>query len=103
MNFEFHPEAEEEFKDAIAYYENCDAGLGLDFAREVFISIQHAVDFPSMWSEIDHEIRRCLVHRFPYGVLYSIEPVGIFILAVMNLHRDPDYWKHRQSTFRIEC
>ncbi len=49
-----------------------------------------------MWSEIDAEIHRCFVHRFPYGVLYSIEPVGIFILAVMNLHRDPAYWKHRQ-------
>ncbi|HRU71636.1 MAG TPA: type II toxin-antitoxin system RelE/ParE family toxin, partial [Kiritimatiellia bacterium] len=44
----------------------------------------------------DHEIHRCLVHRFPYGVLYSIESDGIFVLAVMNLHRDPDYWKRRQ-------
>jgi len=32
MNFAFHPEAEDEFKDAIAYYQNCDDGLGLDFA-----------------------------------------------------------------------
>jgi len=96
MNFAFHPEAEDEFKNAIAYYENCDDGLGLDFAREVYGAIQNAVDYSSMWPEIDHEIHRCLVHRFPYGVLYSIEPVGIFILAVMNLHRDPDYWKHRQ-------
>ena len=23
------------------------------------------------------------------------EADGIFILAVMNLHRDPEYWKHR--------
>lgn len=96
MTFAFHPEAEDEFKDAIAYYENCDASLGLDFAREVYAAIQNAVGYPSMWSEIDHEIHRCLVHRFPYGILYSTEPVGIFILAVMNLHRDPDYWKHRQ-------
>ena len=33
-----------------------------------------------------------LVHN---GVLYSIEDDGIFILAVMHLRRDPDYWKHR--------
>jgi hypothetical protein len=96
MTFEFHPEAKSEFLDAIKYYETCEEGLGFDFASEIYGAIQHAVAYPSMWSEIDHEIRRCLVHRFPYGILYSIEPVGIFILAVMNLHRDPDYWKHRQ-------
>jgi hypothetical protein len=28
-------------------------------------------------------------------VLYSEEAKGIFVLAVMHLHRDPDYWKHR--------
>lgn len=30
-----------------------------------------------------------------YGILYTEEPEGIFILAVMHLHRNPDYWKHR--------
>ncbi len=95
MSFSFHPEAEEEFVQATAYYENCEFGLGLDFAREVYSTIQNVVDYPLMWMKIEPEIHRCLVHRFPYGVLYSVEPKGIFILAVMNLHRDPDYWKHR--------
>ena len=97
MNFFFHPEADAEFVAAIAFYEEGDPGLGLDFAREVYVSIQNALDYPSMWPEIGSEVRRCLVHRFPYGVLYSKEPHGIFILGVMHLHRDPDYWKHRQA------
>ena len=42
------------------------------------------------------EIRRSLVKRFPYGILYSKEQKGIFIVAVMNLYRQPEYWKHRQ-------
>jgi len=45
---------------------------------------------------LEDDVRRCLTHRFPYGVLYSIEPSTIYILAVMHLHRDPDYWKHRR-------
>ena len=98
MNFFFHPEADEEFIEAVAYYEECELGLGLDFSREVYASIQNAVDYPTMWPEIEDQVRRCLVHRFPYGVLYSVEPNGIFILAVMNLHRNPDYWKHRMGT-----
>ncbi len=100
MTFSFHPEADDEFIDAITYYEKCEVGLGLDFSREVFAAILNAADYPVMWPEIESEIRRCLVHRFPYGVLYSVETDGIFILAVMNLHRDPDYWKHRQDKGR---
>lgn len=95
MSFSFHAEAEEELTEAVSYYEKCDTGLGLDLSREVYAAIQNAVDYPFMWPKIEPEVRRCLVHRFPYGVLYSEEPGGIFILAVMNLHRDPDYWKHR--------
>jgi len=95
MNFSFHPEADEEFVEGVAYYESCEPGLGVDFAREVYAAIQNALDYPTLWPEIDTEVHRCLVHRFPYGVLYSIEPHGIFILAVMHLRRDPDYWKHR--------
>lgn len=49
---------------------------------------------------IESEVRRCLVHRFHYGVLFSMEPHGMFILAVMHLHRDPNHWKHRLDTGR---
>lgn len=95
MTLAFHPEADAELTEAVAYYEKCDTGLGLDFFREVYFAVQNAVDYPLMWPKIETDVRRCLVHRFPYGVLYSVEPNGIFILAVMNLHRAPDYWKHR--------
>lgn len=95
MNFSFYPEAEVEFNKAIEYYEDIELGLGYDFALEVYSTIQRSVEFPNAWSVIEREIRRSLVRRFPYGVLYSEENDGIFILAVMNLHRDPDYWKRR--------
>jgi plasmid stabilization system protein ParE len=103
MTFSFHPEADEEFIEAVAYYEDCESGLGLDFSREVYASIQNALDYPAMWPVIEDEVRRSLVHRFPYGVLYGIEPQGIFILAVMHLHREPDYWKHRIRTGRTSA
>jgi hypothetical protein len=102
-SFSFHPEADEEFVEAVAYYEECESGLGLDFARETHAAIQNALDYPTLWPEIEDGVRRCLVHRFPYGVLYSTEPHGIFVLAVMHLHRNPDYWKHRLGTGRTSA
>ena len=96
MNFEFHPDAETEFNEAIDYYEGIELGLGYDFALEVYSTIQRSVSLPKAWSVIEGDIRRSLVRRFPYGVLYSEEDNGIYIIAVMHLHRLPDYWKLRK-------
>jgi plasmid stabilization system protein ParE len=95
MNYHFHPEAEEEFLGAIDWYEEHEENLGFDFAREVYDAIGRAAERPKAWPVLDGEVRRCQTRRFPYGVLYSEEPNGISILAVMHLHRDPGYWKHR--------
>lgn len=95
MNYSFHPDAEEEFNYAIDYYEEIESGLGYDFAIEVHSAIQRATAYPKAWAVLDGEIRRSLVRRFPYGVLYSKLQEDLFIIAVMSLHRDPDYWKKR--------
>ncbi|TVQ67323.1 MAG: type II toxin-antitoxin system RelE/ParE family toxin [Oceanospirillales bacterium] len=96
MKFSFHPEAEKEFNQAIDYYESLEPGLGYDFALEVHLAVKRSIAFPKAWPEIEKDIRRSLVGRFPYGVLYSEEQDHIFIVAVMNLHRKPGYWKQRK-------
>jgi hypothetical protein len=95
MSYRFHPEAEVELNLSIDYDESIEPGLGYDFAIEVYDTIQRVLEFPKAWTILDGEVRRSLVKRFPYGVLYSEDAGDILILAVMNLHRAPDYWKHR--------
>jgi plasmid stabilization system protein ParE len=95
MKYDFHPEAASEFFDAIDYYEDCEKGLGYDFAVEVYSAIEKILNFPNAWAILEDEIRRCLIHRFPYGLLYTIADDQILILAVMHLHRNPEYWKNR--------
>lgn len=94
-SYRFHPEAETELYLSIDYYESIEPGLGYDFALEVYETIQRILDFPRAWAILDGEVRRSLVKRFPFGVLYSEEPDDVLILAIMNLHRSTDYWKHR--------
>jgi len=96
VSFSFHPDAEEEFNEALEYYEDIDSGLGYDFALEVLATIKRSVEFPKAWPVLEGDIRRSLVRRFPYGILYSEEQDGIFIIAVMSLHREPEYWKNRR-------
>jgi plasmid stabilization system protein ParE len=97
MTYSFHPEAEEEFVQAIDYYEAAEPGLGYDFAIEVFSSVQLILSYPQAWPVLAGEIRRCLVRRFPFGVLYAVGKNEVLILAVMHLHREPDYWKNRTA------
>jgi len=96
MSVFFHPEAEAEFNAAIDYYEDIEPGLGYDFSLEVYAAIQRAVEFPRAWAVLAGDVRRSLVKRFPFGILYSEEQDGIFIIAVMNLYREPGYWKLRK-------
>ena len=96
MTYLFHPEAEEEFNIAIDYYEECKNGLGLEFANEVYKTIQRILNFPTAWQKFDNNIRRCLANRFPFGIIYYQKNEQIIILAVMQLNRKPNYWKKRK-------
>ena len=96
MSLAFHPGADEELREAIDYYETSQQGLGEEFYLEVHAAIGRILSFPQTWPVLDGDIRRCLVHRFPYGVLYSVHPEGILILAVMHLRREPSYWNVRR-------
>ncbi len=97
MNFSFHPEAETEFIKAIQYYEEQERELGLDFSMEVYKSVTRILANPESWTKVSNSIRRILVQRFPFGVLYHYdsETDNVFIVAVMHLHREPGYWKKR--------
>jgi hypothetical protein len=97
MDFEFHPEAEGEFLDAINYYENCATGLGYDFSLEVYSAVALVLAHPTAWTVLEEGIRRCLINRFPFALLYGVEGQMLRIFAVMDLRRDPDYWKSRKS------
>ena len=97
MHYSFHPDAEKELDEAIAYYNGCQKGLGLEFAKEVYLAIQNILSFPHAWDPLSANTRRCLTNRFPYGFIYQVTDEEVFIIAVMHLNREPNYWKRRET------
>ena len=95
MRFLFHPQADDEFDQAVRYYENCQLGLGLEFAEEVYATVARISEYPEAWSPMSENTRRCLVNRFPFGVIFQIKNDILRIIAVANLYRRPGYWKDR--------
>ena len=89
-------EARAEFLAAIDWYNSVRPGLGAEFEAEVEDAIFAVEDNPKFCVEIEDGIRRCLVSRFPYALVYSIETERILILAVMHTSRRPGFWHNRR-------
>lgn len=95
MSISFHPHAERELNDAAQYYDRESAGLGAAFLTEVERTCAVVAEYPSAGAAIVDDIRRRLLRRFPYALIYSVRAREIRVLAVMNLRRRPSYWVSR--------
>jgi plasmid stabilization system protein ParE len=95
MSWNFHPEALEEYEAAASYYAERDPELQLRFIESIENSIDRILEAPTRWRVIDEDVRRCVTHVFPYGILYTIETDFILVIAVMHFSREPGYWKQR--------
>ena len=81
-----------ELDDAAEYYNQESPGLGDKFKNEIKKSLERISNYPTSWSVERGDIRKYLVHKFPYKIMYSIEEDHLFIIAIAHQHRKPDYW-----------
>ena len=90
--------ARQELEDAIRYYELEYSGLGIRFKEEVRKAALRIAAHPQAWSRERGDVRKCLLHKFPYKLMYSVEKDHILIIAVAHQHRKPDFWVGRRET-----
>jgi plasmid stabilization system protein ParE len=95
MKVAFHPAVSEELLETAAYYEDQIPGLGERFIVEVERVTGILTDQPEIGQRIGEIYRRILLVRFPFSLIYSIEPDLIWIHAVAHHRRRPGYWKER--------
>lgn len=95
MKVDFLSIAEIELNEAVDYYNKQSEGLGFELAYEVQKTIERIIRFPEAWTRLSKRTRKCRCKRFPYGVVYHQKGDLILILAIMHLHRKPNYWKDR--------
>jgi plasmid stabilization system protein ParE len=92
----FHPLADRELIAAARFYETRASGLGANFIRQMERTLADVVVHPNAGSLfMGTTIRRRLMQRFPYGVVYEVETENISVIAIMHLQRRPGYWKRR--------
>ncbi len=95
MRLTFHAEADTEVTEAARFYELQAESLGFSFLEELGLALKRIEGHPKSAPLVGKEVRRALLRRFPFSLLYVIEPDRIRILAVAHQKRRPNYWLSR--------
>jgi len=75
----FHELAEIELNDAAIFFEDKREGLGFRFLSEMEAAVTHIQEHPLASPIIIKNIRRKVLRRFPYNIIFSIRPDRIRI------------------------
>ena len=94
-NATFHEDADAEMIEAAKFYEERSSGLGFSFLAAVEDAVTQIRDNPKAYPLLGGDIRRKLVKRFPYGLIFAEEHDRIRIVAIAHLKRRPEYWRYR--------
>ena len=92
--FRFHPEARQDFREAIRWYRSRSPSVAAEFRETVSDVIRRVVKAPQRWPKYLHGTRRFVLHRFPFSIIYLDDDV-LSIVAVAHSKRKPGYWKAR--------
>jgi len=93
----FTDAARAELKEAVAFYDARAPGLGEAFVAEVRAILTKIVEHPDAGFEVRPRIRRRLLLRFPYSLLYNADVVAarLRVVGVMHHSRAPLRWEDR--------
>jgi plasmid stabilization system protein ParE len=85
--------AEQELDEAVEWFRQQQDGLQQRFLDEFQSTIARIQAQPEIYQELKPDIRRALMRRFPYSVIYEISEDTLLILAIGHQHRRPYYWQ----------
>jgi len=95
IDYRFLLPAEEEMIEAAIFYESASVNLGADFLNDVDRVIDLLRNHPLLGQPVDDDLRRAILHRFPFSIIYAVDSDTILIIAVAHQRRRPDYWRER--------
>jgi len=97
VNSQLTPEAELDIIEAVRWYDERDQKLGDDLLRHVYQCIASIEANPRRYPIVHRQMRRALVRRFPFQILYEIESAEVIIYAIYHSARDPEAWQRRRA------
>jgi plasmid stabilization system protein ParE len=81
--------AELDIAEAQVWYERQRSGLGADFYSEISRIFTILRETPLIYPIMYHDVRRALVHRFPYLLWYRVVDTNVTVLACTHARQSP--------------
>jgi plasmid stabilization system protein ParE len=97
LPFFFHPEADTELIEAASYYGERSLVVGIEFLQVIDKAIAWISEMPRAapaWPGRPN-VRRRVVPKFPFAIVYVVEHAEIRIIAIEHAKRRPGSWLHR--------
>ena len=94
--FSIHEDAETELSAATNYYESQCPGLGGAFIKEFERAVRQILTYPFSCQLVNRTVRRKVLRRFPYNIMYSAIADTIRILGIAPQSRRTFYWRGRK-------
>jgi plasmid stabilization system protein ParE len=91
----FHPEAQAEYDAALAWYQARSPQAASRFEAEVEHFLGLIETSPELFPSYDDDHRFAVLKRFPYSIVYQVQPGQIYIVAVAHTSRSAGYWQGR--------
>ena len=83
--------ANQEVDDAVQWYQEQSVGLSQAFLNELDRVVRLISRYPHVATMIEPEIRRFLLTRFRYSLIYGIDDKTVVLIAVAHHRRRPKY------------
>lgn len=95
MIIRFTPEADAELAEALRWYAHQREDLDVEFMECIDDALSQVVRNPHLYPIVYRNLRRVVVRRFPFAVLYEVTADEIQVMAVFHSRRDPERWQSR--------
>jgi toxin ParE1/3/4 len=100
VNLRLLDEAKEEMRQSARWYEHKRDGLGDDFLDAVERAFESIEQHPKRFKRVetqnsDREVRRLVLKRFPFLIVYEVLPAEILVVAIAHGKRKPKFWQDR--------
>jgi plasmid stabilization system protein ParE len=86
------PRARLQIAEAIDWYDSQEPGRGDDFLGSLQDTIESICHNPHQYQVLRGDLRRAVLRRFPYLVIYGVVDDEVIVLRCVHAHRDPRRW-----------
>ena len=91
----FHPQAEQEYLTALAWYRKRSLIAAINFESAFEQAVERIKEAPERWPIYFQHFRKYTLRQFPFSLVYRDLSSETVVFAVAHGRRRPGYWMDR--------